>query len=101
MLFELFIANDIDGARDVIINGVTGYLVTPRQPQEMAERILYLLANDQLCNKMGIHAKQHSERFSSERMLKEIEFLYRGLLNESTKKMISYTKYTEENSKIE
>jgi hypothetical protein len=28
---------------------------------------------------MGMNAKQHSERFSRERMLQEIEFLYTGL----------------------
>jgi hypothetical protein len=48
---------------------------------------------------MSIKAKQYSERFSSERMLKEIEILYRERLkSETTEKTISYTKYTEENS---
>jgi glycosyltransferase involved in cell wall biosynthesis len=74
------IANDIDGARDVIINGETGYLVTPHQPREMADRMLDLLNNNELCYQMGLNAKQSSERFSSERMFKEIEFLYRELL---------------------
>jgi glycosyltransferase involved in cell wall biosynthesis len=74
------IANDIEGARDVIINGETGYLVTPHQPREMADRMLDLLNNNELCYKMGLNAKHSSERFSSERMFKEIEFLYRELL---------------------
>lgn len=96
------IANDIDGARDVIIDGETGYLVTPRQPREMADRILYVLGNEELCYKMGINAIRYSERFSHERMLKEIEFLYRELLKpETTKKTISYTTLTEEPSKME
>src|SRR6266498_3222081 len=95
------IANDIEGARDVIINGETGYLVTPHQPREMADRMLNLLNNNELCYKMGINAMQFSERFSSERMLKEIEFLYRELLtSESTKKTFSNTKNTKENSKM-
>jgi glycosyltransferase involved in cell wall biosynthesis len=74
------VANDVDGARDVIVNGKTGYLVTPHQPREMADRILELLNNDELCNQMGSTAKQHSERFSSKRMLAEIESLYMELL---------------------
>lgn len=76
------IANDIDGARDVIRDGETGYLVTPRQPQEMADRILNLLINDALCNKMGVVAKRSSRQYSSERMVREIETLYRELLKD-------------------
>jgi glycosyltransferase involved in cell wall biosynthesis len=87
------IANDVDGARDVIINGKTGYLVPPRQPREMADKILNLLANNELCDRMGIDAKRHSKRFSSERMVKEIETLYREMLtSESTEKTVSNTK---------
>jgi glycosyltransferase involved in cell wall biosynthesis len=74
------IANDIDGARDVIINGETGYLVTPRQPREMADRIIELLNNDETCQQMGATARQYSARFSAERMCNEIELLYRELL---------------------
>jgi len=96
------IANDIDGARDVIIHGETGYLVTPHQPREMADRMLDLLNNHELCAAMGINAKHYSERFSCERMFKEIEFLYRELLtNVSSEKIVSNAQYAEENSKVE
>jgi glycosyltransferase involved in cell wall biosynthesis len=82
------VANDVDGAKDVIINGETGYLVTPHQPREMADRILELLNNEKLCRAMGVIAKQHSKRFSRERMLKDVETLYRELLtSESTEKL--------------
>jgi len=77
------VANDVDGGRDVIIDGETGYLVTPHQPREMADRILYLLQNDEICQGMGATAKQYSERFSVERMVREIESLYRDLLTTS------------------
>jgi len=73
------VANDVDGARDVIIDGETGYLVTPHQPEEMAERILYLLKNDDVCQQMGLTAQKYSERFSGEQMVKNISSLYREL----------------------
>jgi hypothetical protein len=51
---------------------------------------------------MGIKAKQYSERFSSERMLKEMEFVYRKLLiNVSSEKIVSKALYGEESSKVE
>jgi len=39
------VANDVDGASDVVSDGETGFLVPPHQPSEMAERILHLLNN--------------------------------------------------------
>jgi len=73
------VANDIDGASDVVVNGETGFLVTPRQPQEMAERILALLNDETLCNEMGRVARQRSDYYSLPRMLGKIESLYKEL----------------------
>lgn len=76
------VATNVDGARDVVTDGETGYLVTPHQPQEMAERILQLLRNDELCQQQGRLARQRSEQFSSQQMLGKIEALYRELLSQ-------------------
>lgn len=73
------VANDVDGVGDVVTNGETGFLVTPHQPSEMAERILYLLNNETLCKKMGIAAQQRSQYFSVQRMVGQIESLYKEL----------------------
>ena len=74
------VANNVDGARDVISDGETGYLVTPRQPQEMADRIRTLLNNEELCYQMGVTTKQLAQQYSSDRMVKQIESLYIELL---------------------
>jgi glycosyltransferase involved in cell wall biosynthesis len=76
------VANDVDGARDVIIDGKTGYLVTPHQPQEMADRILTLLNDENLCDQMGVTAKRHAQRYSSENMIKQVVSLYIELLKD-------------------
>lgn len=73
------VANNVDGASDVVINGETGFLVHPHQPSEMAEHILYLLHNEKLCNEMGLVAQQHSHYFSRQRMVEQIESLYKEL----------------------
>ncbi len=73
------VANNVDGASDVVIDGETGFLVTPHQPSEMAERILYLLNNEKQCNAMGHIAQQRSYYFSKQRMVEQIESLYREL----------------------
>lgn len=73
------VANNVDGASDVVINGTTGFLVTPYQPSEMAKHILYLLINEKQCNEMGHVAQQHSRYFSKQRMVEQIESLYKEL----------------------
>jgi glycosyltransferase involved in cell wall biosynthesis len=77
------VANDVDGAKEVVIDGETGFLVTPGNPSEMAERILDLLNNDSLCNDMAGIAKHRSEYFSVDRMVSEIEKLYEDQLENS------------------
>lgn len=74
------VATDVDGARDVIEHGVTGYLVTPHRPEEMAAHILELLENEALCSEMGAVGRQRSEYFSKEQMVENIEALYTELL---------------------
>jgi glycosyltransferase involved in cell wall biosynthesis len=74
------VANDVDGASEVVQDGKTGFLVPPHTPMEMAEKILTLLNDEALCEKMGRIAQERSRRFSIQRMLEEIETLY-GELN--------------------
>ena len=73
------VANNIDGARDVVVDWETGFLVPPHQPQAMAERIITLLNDDTLRNHMGCVAKRLSENYSLDRMVEKVEILYRDL----------------------
>ena len=75
------VANDIDGARDVVVNDETGYLVAAHQPQAMAERILTLLNNEMLCTKMGQVAQQRSNHYSLQNMFEKVESLYKELFS--------------------
>jgi glycosyltransferase involved in cell wall biosynthesis len=77
------VANNVDGAKEIVIDGETGYLVTPGEPSEMAEKILTLLNNDSLCHDMASIAKQRSEYYSVDRMVSEIEQLYKDQLKNS------------------
>jgi glycosyltransferase involved in cell wall biosynthesis len=73
------VANDVDGARDVVADGETGYLVPPHQLSEMAERILTLLNDEARCRDMGLNGQARSRSFSIEKMLRSLESLYREL----------------------
>ena len=45
-----------EGANDIIIDGVNGYLIQDRNKEEMAKKVVYLLNNRDILNKMGLNA---------------------------------------------
>jgi glycosyltransferase involved in cell wall biosynthesis len=47
------------GPTVTVIDGTTGYLVKPFDQKKMAEKIIYLLENPKIRNKMGQNAREH------------------------------------------
>jgi len=75
------VATQVGGNSEVIRDGVTGYLVPPKNPAELSGAILRLLSEPKLAEGMGRVGIQHiQQRFSIERALQETEELYTSLL---------------------
>lgn len=71
------VSYDIDGAREVVIDGETGRLIPARSIELLGETILELAADPDLRNKMGQEGrKRFAERFEHEYMTREIRKLY-------------------------
>ena len=69
------------GTSEIVINGKTGYIVEPFDPQELANRLLYLLNNDVEREAMGkCSASLIRKEFSLEKMTKSYIKLYSALL---------------------
>lgn len=63
------------------VDGVTGLLVPPRDPQALVDAILRLLRDPDLRDRMGQAGRARVERhFSVERMVRETEALYEELV---------------------
>jgi glycosyltransferase involved in cell wall biosynthesis len=56
------ISTDIYGVRDVVVNGVTGLLVPPRNVEKLTVAINYLIQNPDICSKMGRIARLNAEK---------------------------------------
>jgi glycosyltransferase involved in cell wall biosynthesis len=52
------VSTKIGGIPEVVPEGKAGFLVAPKNPQELAEKILFLLADDRLRKNMGEAARQ-------------------------------------------
>jgi L-malate glycosyltransferase len=75
------VATNAGGTPEVVDEGVTGFLVPPRDPALMAERIHRLLSDPGLRSKMAAASRERFERlFAAERMVREHEALYDEVL---------------------
>jgi len=82
MAMELPVVSTTVGAIDEAVeDGVTGYLVEPKNAGQLKARLAELLASEVLRRTMGVAARKRAEsRFSSERMLDAMENLFSQLV---------------------
>lgn len=75
------VATDVGGNSEAIIDGITGFLVPPKDEKSLAESILYLLRNKNIAKEMGEKGRDRFEReFSAKIMVKKTEILYESFL---------------------
>lgn len=75
------VATSVGGNPEAVADGETGILVPPRDPSSLAAAILSLLRDPARARAMGAAGRRRVvERFSLERMIREIESLYESLL---------------------
>ncbi len=68
------------GISDAIQNEGNGYLVKERDPQEIAEKIIFLLNNPSIASQMGLQGRNSVEsNFDITKQIKKLEELYERL----------------------
>jgi len=75
------VACNVGGNPEAVVDGVTGFLVPPRDPTALARAMAEILADPVKGSSMGEAGRQRAtERFSLGRMVAEIETMYESLL---------------------
>jgi glycosyltransferase involved in cell wall biosynthesis len=74
------VASDVGGIPDLVIHGKNGFLVPPKNPEELAKHIQILIQNEDERRKMGEAGKKMAQRFSHYTMVIKIAELYEELL---------------------
>lgn len=75
------VSYDVDGAREVVLPGETGYLAPPRSVEEVAEALVRLARDPALRGRLGTEGRRRfTEVFRHERMTRELRALYERLL---------------------
>lgn len=75
------IASDIPGPSDIVVNGETGFLVSPGDINAMAEKIIYLLNRKEVAQEMGRKGRIRAEElFNIKKQISKIENIYEEVL---------------------
>ncbi|HRS95692.1 MAG TPA: glycosyltransferase [Candidatus Latescibacteria bacterium] len=75
------VGTDVGGVGEVVVDEVTGYLVPPGNPSEIASRVACLLKNTELRATLGVNARHRAEtEFDVTRLAHDTAGLYRATL---------------------
>lgn len=75
------VAFDVDGSREVCLDGQTGFLVRAEDTPGVTRAVIRLLQDNALANRMGAQGRELvRERFSEARMVAQIDTLYQRLI---------------------
>jgi glycosyltransferase involved in cell wall biosynthesis len=78
------VATSVGGVPELIVDGITGWLVPPRDTDALASRLRLLLANPEMRRVMGAAGYARvRDHFSAARMTESFTQLYDELLNET------------------
>ncbi len=79
------VSYDVDGAREVVIPGETGFLVPPRAIPELSEALCMLACDSQLRNRLGETGRaRFTDQFRHQTMTKQIRDVYASVLNKKS-----------------
>lgn len=75
------VSTQVGGIAEAIQDGVNGFLVPPKSPEILADRLIQIAADAALAERMAAQAKGTlAEIFGQERFLKQVDQLYSELL---------------------
>lgn len=80
---KMHIGTRVGGIPEFIEDGVTGKLIDPGNPGQLADTIKYLLNNPKEYQRMGLNAKMKYEKdFDFDRMVNDIVAVYKAVLSQ-------------------
>jgi glycosyltransferase involved in cell wall biosynthesis len=77
------VATDVGGVSDVVVDGTTGFVVAAGDVTALADRLSRLARDPDLRARMGRDAPDHARLYDGERLVSDLDGLYRALLAEA------------------
>jgi len=74
------VATNVPGNQDVVINGKNGFLVKPMDAKDMAEKIITLLTDDNLKQKLGENSREFAKQYAWDSIADKYLKIYSDLI---------------------
>ncbi len=76
------VASRVGGIKEIVRDGVDGYLVEPGNADELAEKVNKLLRDEELRREMGKNGRERAKEFSWDKIARRTYELYRRVVDE-------------------
>jgi glycosyltransferase involved in cell wall biosynthesis len=70
------VATNVGGIPDIVEEGVNGYLVNAKNPEELADKILFLLQNDEMREEISANNREKAELYTWDKVTGIVEKIY-------------------------
>jgi glycosyltransferase involved in cell wall biosynthesis len=70
------VTTNVGGLPEIIINGENGFLVEPKNPEALAEKILFILNNNDLKARISINNQMRARKYSWDSVIKHLISIY-------------------------
>jgi glycosyltransferase involved in cell wall biosynthesis len=79
------VSYDVDGAREVVIPGETGFLIPPRSVGELAQALIALAADPRMREQFGQTGRSRfTDQFRHEKMTRRLREIYQSLIDRTS-----------------
>ncbi len=76
------VATDVDGSKEAVLDGVTGYLVPKRDTGKLSEKLIELIKDMERARMMGLEGRRRVERyFSLDNQIDSFERLFKSIID--------------------
>jgi glycosyltransferase involved in cell wall biosynthesis len=73
---KAIVATRVGGMKELLLHGINGRFVAPRDPKALADEIIFLLQHPEDRKKLGSRARKASQRYSIDRHLRMRQKIY-------------------------
>lgn len=74
-----------NGPREIIIDGKDGFLIPMHDKEQFAEKLMFLMRDEELRKRMGIEAKENAKRFHSDVVMSQWMELFHKLMSRKSR----------------
>lgn len=74
------VATNVGGIPEIVVNEINGFLVEPKNPHQIAEKVILLLKDNKLRDKVSKYNRENAKEYSWEKVVDKLEEVYKSVI---------------------